>query len=130
MALLFALGQHYPLIPWVLVGAILFGALAVFIVARSIRGTARSRPWFSTESGDQAFGRRPGLGNLLILILIGPAPFLLSAALQDWLPTLGLQIGWVLSLTAVTLFVFIFGGYCLIDALLNRRVVRASLAAS
>lgn len=123
IALLFSVGQYYPLFPWVLVGAVLVGALVLYTIARSVRAAPRSRPWFSNHN-DTATGKRPGLGNLLLIILIGPVPFLLAATIQQWLLNVGWQAGWLLMVSTTAVFVLIFGGYCLVEAVLNRRAER------
>jgi hypothetical protein len=97
LALLFSFGHLYPLVPWPLIGAVALGVPALFIITRAVRTLPRSRLWFSSGTNEETQGGRPGLRLLLIVVLTGPAPFLLSAAVQHWLSgagvgTTGLQV--------------------------------------
>lgn len=125
MALLFSLGQHYSLIPWLLIVAIAPGIPALFIITRAVKMSPRSRPWFSTRTLGEV-GGRPGLGLLLIVVLTGPAPFLLSAAVQQWSSGAGVGVTGQLVTSAAVVFGLIFGGYCLIEAVLNRKAAAAA----
>lgn len=125
LALLFSLGQQYSLIPWLLIGSVALGIPALFIIIRAVRKSPRSRPWFSSQTDGEA-GGRPGLGLLLIVVLTGPAPFLLSAAVQQWLSGIGVGTTGLLVTSAAAVFGLVFGGYCLIEAVLNRTAAAAA----
>ncbi|GAB3251590.1 hypothetical protein [Arthrobacter pigmenti] len=125
VAMLVSLGQHYSLFPWVLIGAVALGIPAVFIIIRAVRTLPRSRLWFSSGTIEETQGGRPGLGVLLIVVLTGPAPFLLSAVVEQWLSGAGVGTMGLLVASAAAGFGLIFGGYCLIEAVLNNRAAAA-----